>query len=1051
MNWNVSAWSIRNPVAPILFFIVFLALGWMSFERMAVTRFPNIDIPLVVVTIVDPGVAPSELETQITKKVEDAVTNISGVKNVVSNLNEGVSTTIVEFRLEVDTQEATNDVKDAIEAIKSEFPATAGEPSISALDVEGAAILTYAVSAPAKTLEELSWFVEDRVKRELQGLKGVAQVSRFGGVDREIRVELDPERISALGITAADINNGLRASNIDLTGGQGDIGTRTQSIRTLGQARSIVDLENLSFSVPTGAKVRLGDVATVTDSWSEPKSFAKIGDRTVVAFAVFRAKGESDVEVKERVDVAVERLKEGNPGIEIVKVDDSVEYTNGNYESAMHTLIEGALLAVLVVFLFLRDWRATLIAAAALPLSIIPTFLVLDLLGFSLNLVSLLGITLVTGILVDDVIVEIENIVRHMKMGKSPYRASIEAADEIGLAVVAISATIIAIFVPVSFMSGVAGQYFKQFGVTVAVAVFFSLLVARFITPMMTAYLMRDHHHEEPAPGLLARAYVATLRIAVRFRWLTLVAAGLFFYGSLQAISLLPSGFIPKEDASRMVISMELPPGTPIDGTRAAGNEVDAALQGIPGIEQVYIVGGANATGSRDTRLATITIDLVHKSKREITQSDIETMVLARLRAVPDARFYFVNDRGDRELAIGVMGTDPAELDRAAREIQSVMNGSGMFVAVSSNAALDKPELIVRPRQDKLAELGLNTADVSNALRVATMGDIDENLAKFPIGDRLIPIRVKLAEAAREDIAAIRALPVRTPSGASVPLESVAEISFGQGPSTIQRFNRERRVVIGADMAPGFEIGPGLEFVKNSEAVKNLPPGVRIQETGDAEVMGEIFASFAVAMVTGLMLVFVILILLLGSVFHTITILLSLPLSLGGVVAGLYVTNNAISMPVVIGILMLMGIVTKNAIMLVDFAVERQKHGMHKNEAIIEAGRMRARPIIMTTIAMAAGMVPVALAIGDGGEFRSPMAIAVIGGLLVSTVLSLVVVPALYSIMETVSRWVGNAFRWAVRPNHPDEPEILLPEAHAAPKLAAPAKPALTSLPQAAE
>ncbi|MGL4404966.1 MAG: efflux RND transporter permease subunit, partial [Notoacmeibacter sp.] len=551
-----------------------------------------------------------------------------------------------------------------------------------------------------------------------------------------------------------------------------------------------------------------------------------------------------------------------------------------------------------------------------------------------------------------------------------------------------------------------------------------------FITPMMTAYLMRDHHAEEPKPGLLGRAYAGILKAAVRFRWATLVLSGIFFYGSIQAVSLLPSGFIPKEDASRIVISIELPPGTPLDVTRASTNEVDAALRGIPGIEQVYIVGGANATGSRETRLGTITVDLVHKSKRQVTQSDIEKMIMARLASVPDARFYAVNDRGDRELAIGVMGTDSEQLDIEARKIQSVMNESGMFVAVTSNAALDKPEIIVRPRQEKLAELSLSTADVSQALRVATLGDIEENLAKFTVGDRQIPIRVKIAEWAREDLGVIRNLQIRTPAGASVPLESVADIEFGQGPSTIQRFNRERRVVIGADMAPGFEIGTGLEFVKASDAVKNLPPEVRIQETGDAEVMGEIFASFALAMVTGLMLVFVILILLLGSVFHTITILLSLPLSLGGVVAALYFTNNAISMPVVIGILMLMGIVTKNAIMLVDFAVERQKHGMHKNEAIIEAGRMRARPIIMTTIAMAAGMVPVAMAIGDGGEFRSPMAIAVIGGLIVSTVLSLIVVPAFYSIMETVSRWVSIAFRWAVNPNVPDEPELLLPPAY---------------------
>ena len=1020
-SWNFSAWSIRNPVPPILLFFVLLALGWMSFSKLPITRFPNIDIPLVSVVIVDPGVAPSELETQITKRVEDAVANVTGVKNVISTLTEGISTTVVEFRLEIETQTAVSDVKDAVENIRSTLPATSGEPIIARIDVEGSAIMTYAVSAPAKTLEELSWFVEDVVIRDLQGLKGIARVSRYGGVDREIKVDIDPTRLSALGVTASDVNNALRAANVDLTGGRGDIGSRQQSIRTLGQSQSVDDLRNLRFSVPSGALVRLGDIAIVEDNWSDPASFARVGDKTVVAFAIFRGKGESDVEVKDRVQIAVDDLRTQNPDIDIVKVDDSVEYTAGNYESAMKTLVEGALLAVLVVFLFLKDWRATLIAAAALPLSIIPTFWVLDMLGFSLNLVSLLGITLVTGILVDDVIVEIENIIRHVRMGKSPYRASIEAADEIGLAVIAISTTIIAVFVPVSFMSGVAGQYFKQFGMTVAVAVFFSLLVARLITPMMTAYLLRDSHHEDERDGLIMRIYTGFLAITLRFRWLTFMAGVAFFAASIYAVKFLPSGFIPGEDASRIVVSMELPPGTPIEGTRIVADEVNAAIGDVPGIDQIYIVGGANATGSRETRLGTITLDLAHKSERSFSQKDIEEVVLRRLRDVPDARFYFVNDRGARALEIGVMGSDGSQLDEEARKIQSAMAASGKYIAISSNAALDKPEIIVRPRQDKLAELGINTATLSQALRVATIGEIAENQAKFTIGDRQIPIKVQLAEWAREDLSIIQNLKVRTPSGASVPLSSVADIEFGQGPSSIQRFNRERRITIGADMARGFEIGEGLSFVKE-ELTDQLPPSVRIQETGDAEVMGEVFSSFAIAMVTGLMLVFVVLVLLFGSIFHTLTILMSLPLSLGGVVAALWITGNAISMPVVIGILMLMGIVTKNAIMLVDFAIEREAEGVSKGDAIIDAGRKRARPIIMTTIAMSAGMVPAALAFGDGGEFRAPMAIAVIGGLIVSTALSLVFVPSIYSIMETVSRYSGKIMRWAINPNHPDEP-----------------------------
>ena len=512
MNWNFSAWSIRNPIAPILLFLVLMALGLMSFKSLPITRFPNIDVPLVSVVVTDPGVAPSELETQVTKRIEDAVSNISGVKNVVSTITEGNSQTTVEFRLEVDTQTAVTDVKDAVERIQSDLPATADDPVINRIDVEGQAILTYAVSAPAMTPEELSWFVDDTVIRKLQGLKGVARVDRYGGVTREIHIDVDPDRLNALGVTAGDVNRAMRAANVDLTGGSADFSERDQSIRTLGGAKTLADLEKLEIPLAGDRKVLLSDIAKVSDSWEEPKSFARVNGQTVVSFGIFRGKGESDVEVNERAEAAIADLQKAHPDVAIAKVDDSVSYTEGNYDSAMETLLEGAILSVIVVFLFLRDIRATLVSAIALPLSIIPAFWAIDMMGFSLNLVSLLGITLVVGILVDDAIVEIENIVRHIKMGKSPYRASLEAADEIGLAVIAISATIMAVFAPVSFMGGIAGQYFKQFGLTVAVAVFFSLLVARLITPMIAAYFLRSHVHEEPKPGLVMRGYLRLLQ-----------------------------------------------------------------------------------------------------------------------------------------------------------------------------------------------------------------------------------------------------------------------------------------------------------------------------------------------------------------------------------------------------------------------------------------------------------------------------------------------------------------------------------------------------------
>jgi multidrug efflux pump subunit AcrB len=1021
---NFSAWSIRNPLPPILLFIVLVALGVTSFMRLPVTKFPNIDIPLVSVVVADPGVAPTELETQVTKTVEDAVANISGVKNVISTVNEGRSTTIVEFRLEVETQKAVTDVKDAIERIKGALPATAAQPIVNSVDVESQSIQTFAVTAPQLTIEELSWFVDNTVIRKLQGVKGIGRVDRNGGVKREISVSLDPQRLMALGVTAANVNQALRGMNADLTGGRGDIGSKEQAIRTLGGARSIEDLGATEIPLGGGRVVRLSDVATIEDAFEEPKSFATSNGQTVISFSIFRAKGESDVSVADRAKVAIAELQKANPEITFENVDDSVSYTRGNFEAAMSSLVEGALLSVVVVFLFLRDWRATLISAAALPLSAIPTFWVMGLIGFSLNLVSLLGITLVVGILVDDAIVEIENIVRHIRMGKSPYRASLEAADEIGLAVIAISITIIAIFAPVSFMGGVAGQYFKQFGLTVAIAVFFSLLVARLITPMMAAYLMREPKHHDERDGFVMRGYLATLRASVRFRWITLIAGVGFFAGSIYAMGFLPSGFIPKVDVARVITSLELPPGSSLEETRQVTDKATAALRTVPEVKRIYVIGGVSPVGSLEKRRATLIVQLVHKTERAIKQKELEPKILNILAEIPDIKAYFLNDRGARELEIGVMGSDPKLLSQSARKVQSEMAATGKYRAITSNAALDRPEIIVEPDAQRLAELGLTTASVSETLRVATLGDIDENLAKYTLGDRQIPIRVRLTKDAREDIDTLATLPVPLASGASVPLSSVAAVRFGQGPSTIDRYNRERRIVIGADMAGGAEIGEGLSTIYALPTAKALPGDVRLKETGDSEVMGEVFASFRDAMIMGLTLVFVVLILLFGSIFHAFTILLSLPLAIGGVVAGLWFTGYAVSMPVVIGILMLMGIVTKNAIMLVDFAVERVKLGMSRRDAIIDAGAKRARPIVMTTIAMSAGMLPAALALGDGGEFRAPMAVGVIGGLLVSTLLSLVFVPAIYTIMDDVARGTSWLFRWLIRPNKVDDPEM---------------------------
>lgn len=1003
---NISAWAIRNPVPPIVMFVVLLFLGYSSFMSLPVTRFPNIDVPVVAVTVTQTGAAPAELETQVAKVIEDTVTNITGVKNVTSNITDGRSVTTIEFRLEVNTDRAVNDVKDAIARIRSELPRTVDEPLVERIEVESQAILSFAASSPTMTLEQLSWFVDDVARRDIQGQRGVGRVSRFGGVNREIRVSVDPNRLMSLGITAGEVNRQLRLTSVDLSGGRSELGGLEQSIRTLAAARTLDELADTKIVLSGGREIRLRDIATVVDSFEEQRSFARLnGETPIVSFSVYRAKGASDVDVGKRVEARVSALSKAYPNVTFTTIDNTVRYTYGNYKSAMHTLLEGAALAIIVVFIFLRDWRATIVTAVALPLSAIPAFWAMDMMGFSLNLVSLLAITLVTGILVDDAIVEIENIVRHMKMGKSPYRAAMEAADEIGLAVIAITLTIVAVFVPVSFMGGIPGQYFKQFGLVVAAAVIFSLLVARLITPMMAAYLMRDHKHQEPKDGWLMRGYTRLLAVTVRWRYLTLLVGIGLFAVSIWSTSLLPTGFIPPEDSSRFVISAELPPGSTVeDNQRKTDQLAQSIRKNVPEAQSVFVIGGSNPTGTREVRRATVIVSLQPKADRVRTQRQIMAQVADLIGAVPDLRAWYVNDRGERDLAIVMLGTNPEALRQGVGQLEAAMRQLPGFANVAAVAGVDRPEVRIVPRLEEAARFGITTDAISEAIRVATIGDGAVNLAKFNAGDRLIPIRVQMETIARSDLDILEALTVISPSGLQIPLSALADVQFGVGPSSIERLNRERRVIVGADLVGGAVIGQGLDIVMASDAVKNLPAGVRIQRTGDAEIMSELFESFAKAMLLGLLMVFGVMVLLLGSVFQPITIMLSLPLSIGGVFLALVLTNNAISMPVVIGILMLMGIVTKNAIMLVDFAVEEMKTGVPRVVAIIDAGRKRARPIIMTTIAMSAGMAPSAYGIGDGGEFRAPMAIAVIGGMIVSTVLSLVFVPSFFTVMDDLTR-----------------------------------------------
>lgn len=1020
MAVNVSAWAIRKPIPSIVLFLVLMILGLVSFGRLPITRFPNVDIPLTQVTVTQSGAAPAELETQVTKRIEDAIAGISGVKHIISTITDGRSVTVTEFRLEVDTDRAINDVKDAIARIRADLPRTIDEPIVERIDATGLPIVTYAARASAMTAEELSWYVDDVAARALQSARGVAQIERIGGVSREIRVALDPDRMLALGVTAGEVSNAVRASNVDLAGGKGDLGPVEQSIRTLGGAKTLEDLAGLTIAVSGGRTLRLDEVATITDGFAEPTTFARFDGEPIVAFSIYRSKGASDATVAQEVAAKVDALNAARPDVKLELIDTYVAYTVGNYENAMTTLIEGALLAVVVVLIFLRDLRATIVTALALPLSILPAFWVMDMLGFSLNLVSLLAITLVTGILVDDAIVEIENIVRHRQMGKSPYRAALEAADEIGLAVIAITFTIVAVFAPVSFMSGIAGQYFKQFGLTVAVAVLFSLLVARLITPMLAAYFMRSKPHADPKDGWLMRFYTWLVDASVRWRPLTLLIGIGILVASMASTSLLPSGFLPAEDTARMVLAVEAPPGTRLKETARVVDQLTAQLKELPEIKSVYVDGGRVLGSGQEVRKATIVVNLMPKKDRTRTQKQMEGVISAIVAAQPDVRFWFLNENGQRGLSLLVMGSDQKLVERAAKDLAAEMRTLPLVANVVSTAALDRPELQVVPDTDRAARLGIATDTLSESIRVATIGDVSANLAKFNSGDRQIPIRVQLPESARSDYSLLETLTVRSSSGLQVPLTAVADIRLGQGPTAINRYDRARKVAVEADLWGTEALGEAIEAIYALPAAKSLPEGVKLVQSGDAEIMDEVNRGFMMAMGAGLMMVYGVLVLLFGSFLQPLTILFSLIFSIGGVIIALLITHNPISMPVVIGILMLLGIVAKNGIMLVDFAVEEIARGVDRRKAIVDAGRKRARPIIMTTIAMAAGMVPSSLALGDGGEFRAPMAIAVIGGLIAGTALSLVFVPAVFVLVDDVARGLWWIFGRFVGPT--DEP-----------------------------
>ncbi|MFN6526691.1 efflux RND transporter permease subunit [Nostoc sp. ChiSLP03a] len=1034
MSFNISAWSIKKPVPTIVLFLILTVVGWFSFISLGIDINPNIDIPTVSIKVTQPGAGPAELESQVTKKIEDAVAGLGNIDYMISTVSDGNSQTTINFVLGTDSDRATNDVRNAIAQIRQDLPQDINDPIVERLEFSGGPVITYAVKSDRRSVEELSNLVDQTISRALLGVRGVAQIQRVGGVDREIRINLNPDRLQSLAITATQVNDQIRALNINLPGGRAEVGGSEQSIRTLGSATSVDILKTYEIVLPQGGSVPLSSLGTVEDKFGDVRQAARLNNQPVVAFQVLRSTGSVLVTVEEGVKAAVKQLEKTlPPDVKLDLIFTRADIVRQSYQSTIDELIQASVLAVIVILVFLRDWRATLITAVALPLSIIPTFAVQQALGYTLNNMTLLALALAVGNLVDDAVVEIENMERHMAMGKSAWEAAFESSDEVGLAVIASSATIIAVFLPVAFMGGIPGQFFQPFGVTVAVSTIFSTLVARMVTPMMGAYLLKEAGGRGQGAGGVIKIfnfkftlpgggngsrklgdekrrgfqpYRSLLQWALRHRLTTMAIAFAFFVASLMLVPLIPKGFVDDGDFGISNVSIELPPGSTLEDVNKVVTQATDIIRQNPVVERVLATEEINS--------ASLAINLKPREERNISQKQFEEQVRPDFEQIPGARISFQSQSpGDsrKGLSIVLRSENPAALNQAADALEKQMRSLAGLVEVASTASLVKPEILVIPNPQRAADLGVTVQAIARTASLATIGDNEANLAKFNLSDRQIPIRVQIDPEARADINTITNLQVPSQNGRLVPLIAVADIRFGSGPATINRYDRARQVAVEANLQ-GLSLGEAVQTINKLPAMQNLPPGVVQQPSGSAKIMQDIFGRFGGALGLALMCIYAILVLLYNNFLHPLSIMAALPFCLGGALVALMVAQKPLGIYALIGIVLLLGIVTKNSILLVDYAIINMQEGKTQRQALVESGVSRLRPILMTSFATIAGILPLALGIGAGSEVRQPMGIAIMGGFTTSTLLTLVVVPVIFSYIDNFQTWIMDTMRY---------------------------------------
>jgi multidrug efflux pump subunit AcrB len=1070
MSFNPASWSIKNPLPTIVIFIFIGMVGWFSFRSLGIDDLPNIDIPVVSVTVVQKGASPSELEFQVTKKVEDAVAGLGDIKQIISTIQDEVSVTSVGFELGINADRAADDIRNSISQIRQELPQDVEEPIIEKVDVFAEPVIAYSISSSQRSIEQLSDFVDRDISRGLLQIKGVSKVERLGGLDREIRVNLDSERLQAFNITATQVNDRIRSLNANLPAGRTEIDGSENNVRTIGSAKSVAELKKYRIELPNKDTVTLDSLGTVEDSNAEVRQTAYLDGKPVVAFVVQRTKASTVVGVSDKVAIKIKELQQQLPkDIKFNLIFDQADSIRSTYDGMLGDLLWGSLFTVITVGLFLRNWRTTLIAGIALPLSILPTFWVMTTCGYTLNNMTLLGLALALGNLIDDAVCTIEDTDRHLKMGKKPRHAALEAAQELGLGVLASAATIISVFLPVAFMGGIPGQFFQPFGMTIVASTIFSSIIAITVTPMLCAYLLKDNNSRNlpkrnwfgnwrqflafasrqknpqgllqasqqqellwqaetwrgnsptssaivlsgnssllfghptptpPPPPTKVSPYRHAIAWALHNRFTVVILAIVIFIGSLQLVPFIPQGLAGSGDSGLSKVLVDLPPGARLKETETVVNDIGKILREHPAVASVF--GTAGSGGKINN--ASIYVNLLPEGKRQTSQKEFEMQMRGKFQQLPGARISFQNQGaggGTKALAIVLKGENIALLEQTAQNLESQMKQLPNLVEVSSSVNLVKPEAIVVPDIARATDLGVSVQAIARTASLALIGDNEAFLPKFNLNDRQIPIRVQIDPKERQNLDTLKNLQIPTDSGSLVPLSAVAEVKIASGPVEITRLDRSRQVLLEANLQ-GIALGDALKQVNSLPAFNPLPQGITQEPVpgGEAEIMADVFTRFSTALGLGVISIYTVLIILYNSFFYPLAILVALPLSVGGALLGLLVAQKELGVYALVGMVLLMGLVTKNAILLVDFAIAGIEEGKSKFQAVIEAGASRLRPILMTSFSTIAGMIPIALELGADGEVRSPMAISVVGGFSTSTLLTLIVVPVLFTYLS---------------------------------------------------